>query len=139
MTDARSPDFTHAIEVRFRDCDPLGHVNNAVYLTYLEQTRLFHWRKLWGFGIENLPEGTPGVILARAEVDYRRPAKYGDQLEVRVFVAGLGRTSFTYEYEVVDGAGQLIATARTVQVMYDYAVSKPVPIPEDIRAMLQSR
>ena len=42
--------FTHRLEVRFRDCDPLGHTNNAVYLTYLEQTRLQYWRELWGFG-----------------------------------------------------------------------------------------
>ena len=36
--------FTHRLEVRFRDCDPMGHVNNAVYLTYLEQARFAHWR-----------------------------------------------------------------------------------------------
>ena len=136
MTDARKPAFSHPIEVRFRDCDPLGHVNNAVYLTYLEQARLFHWRTLWGFSLEGLGDGTPGVILARAEVDYRRAAKYGDRLEVRIFLASLGRTSFTYEYEIVDADGNLAATARTVQVMYDYAASKPVPIPPDIRGKL---
>ena len=45
----------HRLEVRFRDCDPMGHVNNAVYLTYLEQTRLMHWRSLWGFGLPSAP------------------------------------------------------------------------------------
>jgi acyl-CoA thioester hydrolase len=138
VTDVRRPDFSHALEVRFRDCDPLGHVNNAVYLSYLEQARLFHWRKLWGFSLEALPEGEPGVILARAEVDYRRPVKYGDRLEVRIFVAGLGRSSFTYDYEVVDADGNIAATARTVQVMYDYSMARPVPIPPDIREKLTS-
>ena len=76
--------FSHPIEVRFRDCDPMGHVNNAVYLTYLEQARFAHWRALWGFTLEALPAGAPGVILARAEVDYRKPARYGDMLEVRI-------------------------------------------------------
>jgi acyl-CoA thioester hydrolase len=42
--------FIHRVEVRFRDCDPMGHVNNAVYLTYLEQARFAHWRALWGMG-----------------------------------------------------------------------------------------
>ena len=52
--------------VRFRDCDPMGHANNAVYLTYLEQARFAHWRDIWGFDLERLPEGTPGVILVQA-------------------------------------------------------------------------
>jgi acyl-CoA thioester hydrolase len=129
--------FSHRIEVRFRDCDPLGHVNNAVYLTYLEQARLFHWRGLWGFGLDVKPS-MPGVILARVEIDYRAPAKYGETLEVRLDVAAVGRTSFTYDYEILDAEGKVIASARTVQVMYDYATAKPVPIPDDIREKLQS-
>ena len=130
--------FTHRLEVRFRDCDPMGHVNNAVYLTYLEQTRFAHWRSLWGFGTPQTPTGMPGVILARVECDYRRPAKSGDMLDVRLTVAELGRTSFKYEYEIVDVQGRTVLTAKTVQVMYDYAAEKPVPIPEDIRALLAS-
>jgi acyl-CoA thioester hydrolase len=128
--------FSHRIEVRFRDCDPMGHVNNAVYLTYLEQARFAHWRALWGFTLEALPEGAPGVILARAEVDYRAQAHYGDTLEVRIGLVAIGRTSFTYEYEVVDAAGGLVAAARTVQVMYDYRTARPVPVPVEIRARL---
>ena len=129
--------FRHRIEVRFRDCDPMGHVNNAVYLTYLEQARFAHWREIWGMDFENLPEGTPGVILARAEIDYRAPAKYGDTLEVRVGLDRIGRTSFAYVYEVVDHAGKLVAEARTVQVMYDYAASRPAPISPELRQQLE--
>lgn len=135
--------FIHRLEVRFRDCDPMGHANNAVYLTYLEQTRFSHWRSLWGFGAParrsvegQLPPGRPGVILARVECDYKRPAKYGDTLEIRMTVAELGRTSFHYDYEIVDQDGKTVLTAKTVQVMYDYATEKPVPIPDDIRARL---
>ena len=130
--------FTHRLEVRFRDCDPMGHANNAVYLTYLEQTRFSHWRSLWGFGSPRLPEGMPGVILARVECDYRRPARYGDTLEIRMRVAEIGRTSFRYEYEIVDTEGRTILIAKTVQVMYDYATEKPVPIPDHIRALLSA-
>src|SRR5258708_21758717 len=93
--------FVHRLEVRFRDCDPMGHTNNAVYLTYLEQTRFAHWRSLWGFGAppgpggggSQLPEGLPGIILARVECDYKRPSRYGDALEVRLGVAEIGRSS----------------------------------------------
>ncbi|SRR5450759_438204 len=128
--------FIHRLEVRFRDCDSMGHTNNAVYLTYLEQTRFAHWRSLWGFGTPQLAPGLPGVILARVECDYRRPATYGDLLEVRMRVSEVGRTSFRYEYEIVDQEGRTVLRAKTVQVMYDYATEKPVPIPDDIRALL---
>lgn len=128
--------YVHRLEVRFRDCDPLGHVNNAVYLTYLEQARFSHWRALWGFGTPQVAPGMPGVILARVECDYKRQATYGDTLDVRLTVPELGRTSFKYEYEIVDGQGRTVLTAKTVQVMFDYVSQKPVPIPDDIRALL---
>jgi acyl-CoA thioester hydrolase len=128
--------FTHRLDVRFRDCDPMGHVNNAVYLTYLEQARFAHWRALWGFDFEHLPDGTPGVILARAEIDYRIPAKYGDVLDVRIGLEKVGRTSFTYAYEIFDQRGALVTTARSVQVMYDYSASIPVPVSDEIRQKL---
>jgi acyl-CoA thioester hydrolase len=121
--------FVHRLDVRFRDCDPMGHANNAVYLTYLEQARFAHWRDL-------LPQGNPGVILARAEIDFRLPARYGDVLEIRMGLERMGRTSFTYAYEVFDQHGRLVANARTVQVMYDYAAGKPVPISEELKAKL---
>jgi acyl-CoA thioester hydrolase len=128
--------FVHRVEVRFRDCDPMGHTNNAVYLTYLEQTRFAHWRSLGGFGSPQLPPGMPGVILARVECDYKRPTRYGDVLDVRMKVAALGRSSFRYEYEIVDEQGRTVLEAKTVQVMYDYAAEKPVAIPDDIRKRL---
>jgi acyl-CoA thioester hydrolase len=133
--------FAHRIEVRFRDCDPLGHVNNAAYLTYLEQARLFYWRSLWGFGLERTEgerRSRPGVIMARAEIDYRLPAHYGQTLEVRIDLAALGKTSFTYDYEIVDEENRVIASARTVQVMYDYEAARPVPIPDEIRQKMQN-
>lgn len=136
--------FIHRVEVRFRDCDPMGHVNNAVYLTYLEQARFAHWKSLWGMGAppalssveRQMPPGMPGVILARVECDYKRPATFGDVLDVRVAIVGLGRSSFRYEYEIVDGQGRTVVAAKTVQVMYDYGAARPVPIPDEIRALL---
>ena len=140
-----TPVFTHQLEVRFRDCDPMGHVNNAVYLTYLEQARFHHWR---ASGIAKgaiaspassdaaVPDDVPGVIVARVEIDYRRAAKHGDVLSITLGVAAIGRTSFTYEYEIVDQSGALIATAKTVTVRFDYAAGKPVAISEALKRAL---
>lgn len=126
--------FAYRLEVRFRDCDAMGHVNNAVYLTYLEEARFAYWRSLWGPDLD--ARKTPGVILARAEIDYRQAAKYGEMLEVRLALEKIGRTSITSTYEVVNQAGELIATARTVLVLYDYLNHQPIPVSEDLRSRL---
>jgi acyl-CoA thioester hydrolase len=140
-----TPVFTYQLAVRFRDCDAMGHVNNAVYLTYLEEARFHHWRAT-GLAKRTIdsapapdavvPADVPGVILARVEIDYRRAAKYGDRLRINLGVAAIGRTSFTYEYEVLDESGALVATARTVIVCFDYAAGKPVPVSEEVREAL---
>ena len=105
-------------------------------MTYLEQARFAHWRSLWGFGNPQTPPDLPGVILAHVEADYKRPTRYGDTLEVRLRVAEIGRSSFRYDYEILDADGALVLTAKTVQVMFDYTANRPVPIPENIRALL---
>ena len=120
--------YRHRLSVRFRDCDAMGHVNHAVYFTYLEQCRLTFWRELTG-----APSPHTRVIIARAECDYRAPAHFGDELEVRLRVgddrpiqlhAGLRdrRTS------VERPAGR--ATGKTVMVSYDYAAAKSMPLPD---------
>jgi acyl-CoA thioester hydrolase len=132
-----TPLFVHRVEVRFRDCDSLGHVNHAVYFTYFEQARFALWKayKLWGFDDAAAP--APNVILARAECDYRAPARFGELLDVRLALAATGRTSFAYEYEIASVPdGRLMASGRTVQVMYDYAARKPVEIPANLRVTL---
>jgi acyl-CoA thioester hydrolase len=130
--------FTHRLDVRFRDCDAMGHVNNAVYLTYMEQARFKHWRALWRYAQDRFPD--PGIILARAEVDYRSPARLGETLDVKLSVASIGRTSFHYEYEIVSAEdGRLIASAKTVQVVYDYRKQAPIPVPDDWRENLQQK
>jgi acyl-CoA thioester hydrolase len=127
----------------------MGHVNNAVYLTYLEQTRFHHWRAA-GIAKEaiasraspgaSVGEDVPGVIVARVEIDYRRAAKFGDVLRIDVGVAAIGRTSFTYEYEILDQYDALIATATTVIVRFDYAAGRPVPISEELKhALMRDR
>jgi acyl-CoA thioester hydrolase len=130
----------HRLTVRFRDCDPLGHVNNAVYLTYLEQARFTLWRAQVGYVAKDRDaQGRRGAgfILARAEIDFRAQARYGDELEVRVGLASIGRTSFVYEYEIADVAtSRIVATAKTVQVWFDYDEGKPLPLPEGLKVNL---
>lgn len=127
------------IVVRFSDCDPLGHVNNAVYLTYLEQARIDLWRKQIGPLGRRLQDGTrgKGFILARAEVDFRAQAHDGDTLEVRLALAGFGTKSATYDYEIVDvPTSRVVVTARTVQVWFDYDANRSIPIDDQTKEIL---
>jgi acyl-CoA thioester hydrolase len=126
--------FAHRVEVRFRDCDPMGHVNHAVYFSYLEQCRFAFWRHVTG------REAGPGagIILVRAECDYRAPAYFGEALDVHINVAEIGRSSFALVYEVLNAAtGQKLADARTVLVAYDYGAKETRPLTSEMRALLE--
>lgn len=126
--------FTKRVEVRFRDCDPMGHVNNAVYLTYLEVARFAYWREVFaGSGT-----AVDGFILARIECDFLAPVVTGEELEVRMRVDRIGRTSFDFLAEIVRPADRMrILESRAVMVMYDYAAARPVPVPDAARRRIE--
>jgi acyl-CoA thioester hydrolase len=117
------------VEVRFRDCDPMGHVNNAVYLTYLELARFAYWEAA---DIGRLA-GEVSYIIARVEIDFRAPATTRQVLDVGIAVTGFGRTSFSMAYEIRDQEGRLVAAAKSVQVAYDYAAGRTVALPDTIK------
>jgi len=133
--------IAHRLSVRFRDCDPLGHVNNAVYLTYLEQARFNLWRSQLGYIPNMATVGERrglGFILARAECDFKAQARYGDELEVRLALDEIGQKSFAYVYEIVDvSTRRVVASARTVQVRFDYDDGRSVAIDEALKEQLQ--
>lgn len=128
--------FVFPVEVRFRDLDALGHVNNAVYLTYMESARLEYWMRVAGRrDLRDL-----GMILARAEVDYRSPLELGEAVEVGVRCASMRRSSFVLEFRLEERARRrLVAEARKVLVRYDYGKGAVVPLEEELRARLRAQ
>jgi acyl-CoA thioester hydrolase len=121
-------EFVHRETVRFRDLDGMGHVNNAVFSTYLEQARL-----AWFGPSEMLP--LADVILARTEIDFRSPVHANEVVEVGVRPARMGEKSFELEYEL-RAAGRLVAEAKSVLVGYDYTRGESIPVPERWRRRL---
>ena len=120
----------HRLDVRFRDCDLRGHVNHVVFLTYFEQCRLSYWRQETG-----VAEPKVTVIVAHVECDYRAPAYFGDELDVRM---NIGRTSFRLVFEVVNArSGVKLADGKAVMVAYDYAAGASIPLPEKTRQLLE--
>lgn len=122
--------FVYRERVRFRDLDGMGHVNNAVFLTYMESARIAYLEEL-GSG----PNPQQGLILARVEVDFRSPVALGEEIEVGVRTARIGTKSFELEYEVRAG-GRLAAKGKSVLVGYDYERGASVEIPAEWRELL---
>lgn len=125
--------FVHPIEIRFGDMDAIGHVNNAVYLTYLESARIAYWLHVTRrTGIEALD-----MILARTEIDYRSPAVYGESLDVGVRVESMRRASFTMRFEVVEHrTRRLVAEAKKVLVHYDHKTKSTHALPDALKQMI---
>lgn len=133
MSDESFP-FRHRLAVRFRDCDPMGHANHAAFFTYFEQCRLMWWRHL---GSASGPPGANAVIV-HAECDYRAPALAHDQLEVRLRLGAIGRSSVTLTYEIVNATtGVRLAEGRTVSVTLDPATHQQIPVPEVTRQVME--
>lgn len=120
-------EFTTEIQVRFRDIDAYGHVNNAVYVTYLEQARVEYLRTVLGVGIGELD-----IVLASLSVDYREPVTDAESVEVAIDVPELGRSSVPMEYEIRTDEG-VVAVAESVLVTYDFESDSSKPIPKEWR------
>jgi acyl-CoA thioester hydrolase len=126
--------FAEPIDIRFRDLDAFGHVNNAVYFTYMEMARVGYFKRLDLLGDE-FP--SPFFIIAEATCQFKAPILMSARLSLRTRVSRLGNSSFDMVYEFVDEAtGQALALGRTVQVMYDYAALRAVPLPDRWRQAL---
>jgi acyl-CoA thioester hydrolase len=127
--------FAHTFsqDVAFRDLDGLGHVNNAVYLSYVESARLAYMQEVLGpLELEELG------IVADVKISFRSPAALGETLEVGHRVSRVGETSLLFDFEVRGGDGRLVAEGSTVHVAFDYGVQRPVPVPEEWRSRIES-
>lgn len=116
--------WRHNDRVRFRDCDAMGHVNNAVYSTYLEESRI------------GVLGGLNEFILARVEIDFRSELRMGEEVEVRTRCSRIGTKSFDLEHVISASGGRVVAEAKSVLVAYDYTLGSSVPVPETLRVRL---
>jgi acyl-CoA thioester hydrolase len=123
------------VKIRFRDLDAFGHVNNAVYFTYMEMARVEYFLQLGLVRPDEFP--SPFFIVAEAACQFKAPLQLGTPLIVQVRVSRLGHSSFDMEYCFVDeSGGAVLATGRTVQVTFDYTANRSVPLPEEWRAAI---
>lgn len=129
--------FRLPIAIRYGDMDTLGHVNNAKYLTYVEQARIRYIRELalWSGGVSEM-----GLIVARIECDYKLPLTMDDgEAIVYQRVTRMGTKSFDIEFVITrkDASGEAVAAqGKVVLVVYDYNHNTSVTMPEEWRAKI---
>jgi acyl-CoA thioester hydrolase len=124
------------ITVRFRDIDAMGHVNNAVFFTYMETARVEYMRNVvFAITGRNLTE--VGLILAQISCQFKAPILYGQLVQVGTRVVEMRNSSFVIEHRI-EADGQLAALAEGVVVHYDYQASESVRIPDEIRARVEA-
>jgi len=126
--------YQYTLEVIFRDLDALGHVNNAVYFTYMEVARTkFLFNTLNIHKLEDLP-----IIVAEATCTYKSPAYFGEKLVIGIGISRFGTKSFDLHYRIEAEDVRLVALGKSVQVVFDYATGKTRPLPEDFKARVQA-
>jgi len=128
MTELTDYTYYHPITVRFADLDAQGHVNNAIYLTYLESARLGYYEKV---GIWRRESGVQtGMVVAHIDIDYLAPIFFGQAIQVGLKLGHMGHKSFTLDFiiETVQGKTPL-ARGTSVLVPYDSQAEKSMPIP----------
>ncbi len=129
MTDA----YRHrtSLQVRFRDIDAFGHVNNAVFHSYAELARIRYLLDVLQpeQAFERLP-----LILARAEIDFRSPVLLGQEIVVETAVHRIGGSSFGMRHRMTASPDdRVVADLDSVLVTYDYSAARSMRVPDDWR------
>lgn len=122
------------VDVRFRDTDCLGHINNVVYLSYCETCRLRYFEDKLGYSLDGT--GQVPIIMAHASIDFLAQGFFTQSLTVSAQTIKVGTKSFTQEYEVKSGSN-ILAKSQAVLVWFDFAQQTSVAIPDKFRAILE--
>ena len=131
--------FVTRVRVRHYEMDSLGHVNNAVYLNYLEHAAIEHSEHL-GFSLERYQELNGAFVLRRIEIDYRRAAVAGDWLEITTWLGQMRGPRAIRHYEICQqGEPELLVTAEALWVWIERASMRPQAIPNVLLQSFQAQ
>lgn len=126
------------ILIRFADCDPMGHTNNAKYFTYMEQARVALFKKIFPLapGEPLKPSHFP-FILAEISCRFLKPTYVEQTLIVSAVIKEIKNSSFKINYEFTNKTGgDKVAEGSSVQVWFDYQTHKSKPIPDEMRKIM---
>jgi acyl-CoA thioester hydrolase len=122
----------YPVPVRFSDIDVGGHAHHSLALVYFEEARAKYWSDVVGRGGLDQVE----FILAEARVRYHKRILYPQRVDVGVRVSVLGKKHFVMEYLAMGEDGEELLSGETTMVMFDYALGRSKPVPEEVRSAL---
>ncbi|WP_326949741.1 acyl-CoA thioesterase [Amycolatopsis sp. NBC_00348] len=131
MTEPRRPIVEMPLRVRYHECDGQGIVFNAHYMAYVDMCAFEAEKALFGSHDEFLAHRTD-VVVAEANLKFRAPARYDEELVVSQFIVRLGTTSMVHDFEIRRG-GALISEATLRYVFVDPATIRPAAPPDAVR------
>lgn len=129
--------FPIALELRidWSEIDLFGHVNNVMYMKYVQASRVNYWEKTTIY--KHYVEGKIGPLLAATSCQFRKPLFYPGNVTIKTGVEFIKNTSFGLHHHLFNQAGELVATAEDVIVMFDFNKNEKVQIPEEIRMIIE--
>ncbi|HBR14038.1 MAG TPA: acyl-CoA thioesterase [Candidatus Omnitrophica bacterium] len=129
--------FIYQTKIKLHETDAAG------LLFFSNQFKIIHdaYESLLetvGFGFAELIRNKDFFLpIVHAEADYKLPLFVGDCIEIQVVVENVGQTSFTFAYKLLNAAGELVGTAKTVHVTIHKSSHQKIPLPEDMRAKVE--
>jgi|SRR5690625_1389148 YbgC/YbaW family acyl-CoA thioester hydrolase len=126
------------IVVTEKDIDGLNHVNNSVYLNYLEQGREGWYIKNAGYSYDDFHDANLGTAVLRIDILYKKEALLHDKLRVITTPKKLGNTSFVFEQKIVNEKEEEVCTATVTKVMIDFTTRKSRPVIKEIARNFES-
>jgi acyl-CoA thioester hydrolase len=128
--------FSIMATVRFSDLDSLGHVNNAVYLSYFEESRVQYFRRL--LGLDDRDSTRLGIIVLEIRCTFKTPVYYGQTLKVFSRISWMKNKSMEMQYLATDvNDGRVVAEGSSILVAYDYSIRQTVEIPDATRLKIR--
>lgn len=121
------------LQLRFNDIDIFGHVNNAVYIQFMDYGKLHYFEQVMGRPMEQIGFA---MVVANINCSFHAPATMRDELRVLTQCVHVGDKSLTLEQRIAGADGSVMCTARTVMVGYDPHTLAPVSVPDDARRRL---
>ena len=125
--------YIYEVQLRFCDLDGLGHINNAIYVTYMELARTY-WQKEIKESLESFD-----WILGSIHVRFIKEALITDKIRIFMWVSRIGTKSWDFTYAIVNQNDEIIAKSASTQIGFDYKLKRSAEISEDIITDINGR
>jgi acyl-CoA thioester hydrolase len=130
-------DFPVTLKLRidWSELDLFGHVNNIMFMKYVQAARVNYWEKIGLY--KDFLETKKGPMLASVNCQFRRPLFYPGEVTIRTRMEFIKNTSFGFHHELANEQGEVVAEAHDVMVAFDFNLNEKMSFPEELRKVVE--